>query len=153
MKKTISIPEWYLMAKNGKAPPVRIQLNGNSMYPLVRMNRDYVTIAPLEQAPVIGDIVLFSNPCIDKYVVHRVWEMKEGMILTWGDNCPVPDSWIPAENILGKITLVERGKHTIHPDPRKGLRLAKFWHRGGKVYRIGKRYIQAIKRRIRKITG
>lgn len=153
MKKTISIPEWHQMAKNDKAPPVRIQLNGNSMYPLVRMNRDYVTISPLEKTPAVGDIVLFNNSCIDKYVVHRVWEIKDSMIQTWGDNCPVPDAWLPLDNVLGKITLIERGNRTIQPDPQKGLCLAKFWHRAGKIYRVGKRYIQAIKRRIKKIAG
>ena len=153
MKKTISIPEWQQMAKSDNAPPVRIQLNGNSMYPLVRMNRDYVTIVPLEKTPSAGDIVLFNNSCIEKYVVHRVWKTKDGMIQTWGDNCPLPDPWLPLDHVLGKITLIERGKHIIHPEPKNGLCLAKFWHRGGKVYRVGKKYIQAIKRRVIRITS
>lgn len=149
MKKTISIPEWHLMAEKGDAPPVRIQLNGNSMFPLVRMNRDYVTVVPLEGEPVIGDIVLFCEPLTNRYVVHRVWEMKNGQIRTWGDQCSAPDSWIPQDAVWGKITKIERGKKTIYTDPVKGIRWAKTWHHFSRPYRILNRYRQAIMRRIK----
>ena len=61
MNRSLSIPEWHRMAMEGAAPPVRILLNGGSMFPLIRWNRDYVTIAPLKEPPVIGDIVLIAE--------------------------------------------------------------------------------------------
>ena len=57
--KSISIPEWHRLAEKGMALPVRIQLNGGSMSPLIRMNCDYVTVGPLNETPATGDIVLF----------------------------------------------------------------------------------------------
>ena len=148
MNRSISIPEWHQMATMGAAPPVRIQLNGFSMYPLIRWRRDYVTIAPLKECPVIGDIVLFCEPVTARYVVHRVWEIKDGKVLTWGDNCEKPDGWMPADAIWGKVLLIERGKRKIQPDPSKGMRWAKFWHQAGKVYRLFRRYKAGIVRRI-----
>ena len=152
MKKTISIPEWHQMAENGDAPPVRIQLNGSSMFPLVRMNRDYVTVVPLNELPVIGDIVMFCEPDTGRYVVHRVWEMKEGQIRTWGDQCAYPDRWMSPDAIWGKVTLIERGKRKIITDPDKGMRWAKIWHHFSRPYRIFDRYRQAIMGRVKKWT-
>ena len=114
MNKSISIPEWHRLSKEGTAPPVRIQLNGGSMYPLVRMNRDYVTIAPIRETPAAGDIVLFMNGNTGRYVVHRLRKTEDGKVLIRGDNCPAPDGWFQTEEILGKVVLIERGKRIIH---------------------------------------
>ena len=131
MNMSLSIPEWHRMAMESTAPPVRIQLNGGSMFPLVRMNRDYVTIAPLNRELVPGDIVLFSEAEINRYVVHRVWKIKDGNVMTWGDNCLQPDGWFPREAIWGQVVLIERGKREIKPDPEKGLRrILASWHEG-----------------------
>ena len=149
MNKTISIPEWCELAKEGTAPSVRIQLNGVSMYPLVRMNLDYVTVSQIRETPVAGDIVLFINLNTERYVVHRIWKVENGKVLTWGDNCPAPDGWFPMDTVLGKIVLVERGKRIIHPDPKKGLRWAAIWHKIKPGYYFGWRIKQGIVRRIK----
>lgn len=151
MNMSLSIPEWHRMAMEGTAPPVRIQLNGGSMFPLIRMNRDYVTIAPPNRELVPGDIVLFSEAEINRYVVHRVWKIKDGNVMTWGDNCLQPDGWFPREAIWGQVVLIERGKREIKPDPEKGLRWAGFWHHGTKVYRLYQRCRDGIARRIKKL--
>ena len=141
------------MAEEGAAPPVRIQLNGVSMFPLVRWKRDYVTIVQLSAIPEIGDIVLYFDRLngAERYVVHRVWKVQDGKILTWGDNCAAPDGWCAAEDIVGKIVLIERGNRKIIPDPRKGIRWAKFWHQAGKPYRVLERYKEALGRIVRKL--
>ncbi len=153
MIKTISIPEWHQLAEKGTTLPVRIQLNGESMFPLVRKNRDYITVVPLKEKPVAGDAVLFYEPRTDRYIVHRVWDVRDERILTWGDNCPKPDGWQPREVVWGKITRIERGKRTISPNPEKGLRWARFWHKAGKPYRFVKMYADAVKRRIKKLIS
>ena len=126
---------WHQMAMEGTAPPVRIVLMGNSMYPLVRYNKDYVTIAPWEGELTIGDIVLFIDQKRNLNVVHRVWDIRDHMVLTWGDNCAHADGWIPSELIWGKVILIERGKRNIVPNPKRGIHWAKFWHVAGKVFR------------------
>lgn len=149
MIKTISVPEWHQLAEKGATLPVRIQLNGSSMAPLIRMNHDYVTVVPLKEIPATGDIVLFYEPCTDRYIVHRVWDVQKERILTWGDNCHKPDGWRPRETVWGKITKIERGKRTIYPNPEKGLKWARFCHKTGRVYRFVMRYVDAVKRRIK----
>ena len=111
-----------------------------------------MTIIPLEAPPVAGDIVLFADPSRDRYVMHRVWRVKDSKALTWGDNCVNTDGWIPLEDIWGKALKVERGKKTIHMDAQKGIRWASFWHRAGRIYRFacGKR--NGVIRRIKKIA-
>ncbi len=142
VQRSLSIPEWHQMVAEGCAPPVRIQLGGYSMFPLVRYQKDYVTVIPLETAPFPGDIVLFADPSGDRYVMHRVMEIKDGEALTWGDNCDEADGWIPLSEIWGKALQVERGRLTIRMDAGRGLRWASFWHRVIRMYRPPLRVIR-----------
>ncbi|MBQ0059556.1 MAG: hypothetical protein KBS83_06330, partial [Lachnospiraceae bacterium] len=57
--RNISIEEWTAMAAQGIDIPVRIQLHGYSMQPLIRRMRDYVTIVPVDREMMVGDVVLF----------------------------------------------------------------------------------------------
>ncbi len=148
MNMSLPVPEWHRMAMEDGAPPVRIMLKGESMFPLVRRKKDYVTIVPLKEVPVVGDIVLFALPDIEKYVVHRVWEVKNDMVLTWGDNCRKPDEWLPLDAVWGKTILIERGRKKIKPDPQKGILWAKFWHHAGRVVYPLYNRIKGIARRI-----
>jgi len=150
MNVKLSIEQWHQMALDGTAIPVRIPLMGASMYPLVRYNRDLVTIMPIGESIQTGDIVLFKDTVRDLYVVHRVWKTEEGRILTWGDNCDAPDGWLPKEAILGKVVLIERGRREIRPDPHKGIYWAKFWHLAGKGYRFYRKYLEKLVAKIRK---
>ena len=147
-KVPLSIPLWHAMAKDGSSVPMRIPIHGGSMYPLIRMDRDYVTIMPLKEEIQVGDIVLICDPAADRYVLHRVWRLKDGQALTWGDNCACADGWQPLDSIWGKATLIERGKRTIRPDRGKGMLLARFWHVAGHVYRHVHYAAMAVKRRI-----
>ena len=134
MKRSLTIPEWHQMAQNGTFLPVRIPLQGYSMFPLIRYNSDLVTIMPIQEPLKKGDIVLFLNQTRNTYVVHRVWNIDDHSVLTWGDNCPDPDGWIPKEEVFGKAVLIERGNKRIIPDPVKGFRWARFWHKARVAY-------------------
>ena len=130
--------------------PIRIQVRGNSMYPLIRSQRDYVTIRPLEGVPQRGDVILFADPHRNaRYPLHRVWRIDGDTVLPWGDNCAAPDGLVPFSNIWGKAVLVERGKRRIELDPVKGLRMAKIWHVVGRLWRFGLR----VKRKIGQILN
>ena len=153
MKQQISIPQWHAMAQTGCIIPMRIPIHGNSMYPLVRMDRDLVTVVPLEEMPRAGDIVLFADPICDRYVLHRVWRAEGDRVLTWGDNCEKPDGWMPRDAIWGKAISIERGKRSITPDPKKGLCLARIWHRAGKTYRWCRLQGSRLKRLVKQRTG
>ncbi len=152
MNRTLSIPEWHQMAKAGNAPPVRIPLNGYSMVPLIRCRKDFVTIIPLDRELILGDIVLVAEPDTGRYVMHRVWEIQDDQVMTWGDNCVQPDRWVPMDAVWGRAELIERGRWEIKPDPIKGMRWARFWHQAGKVYRFMERGKNGIARKIRKLV-
>ena len=151
MNISLPILEWHRMAEDGKAPPVRIPLNGWSMSPLIRRARDYVTIIPVDRKLIPGDIVLIAEPDIDRYVMHRVWEIKADQVKTWGDNCERDDGWFPLDAIWGRAILIERGDRKIKTDPKKGMRWAKFWHQGRKVYHLYDKCRNGMKNRIKKM--
>ena len=151
MKQTLTIPEWHAMAQSGTAVPMRILIHGGSMYPLIRMDRDYVTIMPIKEKIRVGDIVLFSDPYQDRYVLHRVWRIEGNRVLTWGDNCRRPDPWMPLDAIWGKAALIERGKKRIVPHPARGVRMAWIWHPLSDKFRYLRGVWAAVRRRIKRI--
>ena len=151
MNRTLSIPEWHRLAQEGTKLPVRIPLSGWSMDPLIRGGRDLITVVPLEEKPQIGDIVLFAEPKGERYVMHRVWDLNNDEILTWGDNCLRPDGWLPINAVWGKAVLIERGERNIRTDPARGMKWARFWHQAGKIYRPYIKCKYALRSRIEKL--
>ena len=105
--RTIEINAWYVLAREGSAPPVTIRLEGNSMMPLIRRGKDPVTIAALQRPLRIGDVVLVVIG-EERYVVHRVWKINGTEIRTLGDNCVIPDPWIAQDCVLGQAVLYSR---------------------------------------------
>ena len=148
LTRTLSIPEWRRLASEGAALPVRIRLSGSSMFPLIRGNTDYVTVSPLCGPPAVGDIVLFCEPGTERYVMHRLWAKKNGEVLTWGDNCPGPDGWLPVGAVLGKAVLIERGGCRIVPEPKMGRIWAALWHPAVKLRRLCGRIRASLARRL-----
>ena len=144
----LSITEWHDLAGEGAPIPMRILIRGNSMFPLIRINRDYVTIYPLQGRPETGDIVMFAIPERNRYVLHRAWKVEDDRVLTWGDNCKNPDGWLPLEMIWGKAVLIERGKRDIRPDRKAGMRLARLWHHVGWIWRLSARYYHKARKQI-----
>lgn len=130
--RTLSVEEWYELSQTGTNIPVRIPVNGVSMQPLIRRNRDHVTIVPLHEIPQRGDIVLFVRRAEYPYVLHRVWEVRGNALLTWGDNCAHPDGWLPISNVWGIAKQLERGGRVIdlrtEKNRRTGCLLAPVFH-------------------------
>lgn len=78
------------------------------MHPFIQ-DGDLVTIAPLERPNLrCGQVAAFCHPETRKLVVHRVLARRPEGYLLRGDNTPDPDGLIPAEDILGLVTRVER---------------------------------------------
>ena len=105
--RTIGINAWYVLVREGSAPPVTIRLEGNSMMPLIQRGKDPVTIAALQRPLRIGDVVLVVIG-EERYVVHRVWKINGTEIRTLGDNCVIPDPWIAQDCVLGQAVLYSR---------------------------------------------
>ncbi len=74
---------------------VRLRVKGWSMYPLLRSNKEVITLRPLREGePRVGDAVLFRYR--DAHILHRVESIKEGIYYMRGD---------------GNIKLTESAEH------------------------------------------
>lgn len=128
LEKTIAIPidEWHTLSLDDACVKVEIQLAGHSMQPLIRKNKDFVTIQPMRRKILKGDIVLFKN--IDgRYIVHRVRKINIDKLQTMGDNCTQPDREISENEILGYVTHIHRGNITIFVDTPIWRLFGCFW--------------------------
>jgi len=104
-------------AVHEKGASFRFKAAGHSMTPAIR-DGDVITISPLKDImPRRGDVVAFRHPERPQMLVHRVLHGRGKKYYIKGDNCPEGDGWVPAENILGLITNVERrGKARFLPN-------------------------------------
>lgn len=93
--------------------PLRTPVRGFSMKPFIR-DGDILTVAPLAgRLPEVGEVVAFVQPETGRLAIHRVVSRTpEGWLLR-GDNCPESDGLVPAQNLLGRVTAVERGGRRI----------------------------------------
>ena len=128
-ERCISIAQWRALAQRGVVLPMRIPLDGDSMRPLIRRGRDRVTIVPLSRPLRRGDVVLFEYPA-GRYVVHRVYRMRDESVRTLGDHCWNPDPWMPRACVLGLAIQFERDGRTIRLDNRPARRMGRIWMAG-----------------------
>ncbi len=128
-ERCISIAQWHALAQRGVALPMCIPLDGDSMRPLIRRGRDRVTIGPLSRPLRRGDVALFEYPA-GRYVVHRVYRMRDECVRTLGDHCWKPDPWMPRSCVLGLAIQFERDGKTIRLDNRLARCMGRIWMTG-----------------------
>ena len=149
--RTLSIDEWHKLALEGTELPMRIPINGVSMYPLIRRNRDPVTIMPAKDTIAVGDIVMFADPSRKRYVLHRLWKFEGDRVLTWGDNCYCADGWMPRDRVWGIAVKIERGRKEIIPDRTRGMRHARCMHARLKIVRPVHAFLSRLRRGFKRI--
>lgn len=95
---------------------------GVSMLPLLRQGKDLFTVEKKGEARCKrGDVVLYRRPP-DKYVLHRVIEVRPDDYVILGDNCVMKEYGIRDADILGVMTgYVRNGK--AHKVTETGYRL------------------------------
>ena len=126
----ISIEQWMNMRVGGAdAPPIWFTVEGSSMFPLIRMNRDRVLLVSVEPEDVrVGDIVLFPGHFSNAdYCLHRVYKLEGDRVQTFGEGNRKPDGWFPRSLILGRAKLIKRGKRTIDCEDPKWRKAAACW--------------------------
>lgn len=124
--RSVSIQQWAEWVRSGAAPTVTIRLDGDSMRPLIRRNRDAVTLQPLTRPLKCGDVVLFRSGT-GQYVVHRVWKLCGQSVRTLGDNCWNPDPWMDAGQVLGIVVSVKRNMRVWKLNTRLSRSLGRTW--------------------------
>ncbi len=107
--------------------PAWLKMHGYSMFPGL-LPGDLVRVAPLNENPEIGQIVIFHR--VDRLVVHRViaLDRKTGAVITKGDASLGEDDPLPPEAILGIASMRRRGNALTGLRPRPELaRVSKDW--------------------------
>ena len=133
-KTEITVAKWHELAsaeqRKGVTIPVSFCVNGWSMEPFIRYQRDEVTIHPVTQPLRRGDIVLFAAKRLGgDYVLHQIQKIENGIVTTLGSNCLYPDMPIPLEKVLGIAREVRRGKRMISTDSWYWRAAAVLWVR------------------------
>jgi hypothetical protein len=100
--------EQLLDAVLARGQSVRFRARGFSMRPVIQ-DHDVVTVSPLGGAiPCAGDMVACRHPATRRLVVHRVRAARPDGWLVQGDNVLDPDGVVPAADLIGLVTRVER---------------------------------------------
>jgi hypothetical protein len=92
-----------------KGASFRFRAKGWSMAPFIR-DGDVICVSPLAASgPMIGDVVAFFTPEMQRLVVHRVVLRRGDACVSRGDNVPgMTDGTISGKHILGRVTRVTR---------------------------------------------
>ena len=126
---------------------------GVSMLPLLRQGRDLFIVEKRGPGRLkTGDVVLYRRPP-DKYVLHRIVEVREKDYVILGDNCVNREYGITDDDILGVMTgFVRDGKqHTV---TERGYRLYRFlWLHGAPMRVFLKKAVWRVKAGIKKVLG
>jgi signal peptidase I len=97
-----------LSATLARGAPFRFSAKGSSMNPFIK-DGDAITISPLRTTDLgDGDVVAFKRFGTDRLVIHRIVGIRNGLFLIQGDNISGTDGVIPAAELLGRVTKVER---------------------------------------------
>ncbi len=87
---------------------------GVSMLPLLRQGKDLFTVRKKgSERCKVGDVVLYRRG--DRYVLHRVVEVRENDYVILGDNCVCREFGVTDEEIIGVMTGYVRGgkEHSV----------------------------------------
>ena len=92
---------------------LKFETRGSSMSPFIR-DSDWVTTAPLGRRAVrLGDIVACVVSENERPIIHRVVSRKNGCYLIKGDRTASADGHAYAEDIIGRVTVVERNDRKV----------------------------------------
>ena len=93
------------LVNNGKT--VGIPIEGNSMSPFLITGRDYVLFQKPKRPLKVGDIVFFRRDT-GKYVLHRIYSIKNGDYYMVGDGQTIVEGPIRTNQIFGIVTKIKR---------------------------------------------
>ena len=124
---------------------------GVSMLPLLRQGKDLFTVRKKgKERCKAGDVVLYRRTP-DRYVLHRVVEVRPEDYVILGDNCIAKEYGIRDEDILGIMTgYVRDGKEHSIEEP--GYRVySNLWMHTIGMRVCAKRCRNALARRVKQV--
>ena len=97
---------------------------GESMEPMLRQNRDLVTIQVPETRLKKYEVALYKRG--KDYVLHRVLDVKKGFYLIRGDNTFSMEH-VPDSAVIGVLTSFQRKSRVYSVTDRNYLLYVRFW--------------------------
>lgn len=158
MSKIISMDEMVVIMREqlDRGGKVEFTPKGNSMLPMLRNNIDVVLIEKQQGRLKKYDLPLYQREN-GKYVLHRVLEVcSDGTYVICGDNQVIKEYGICDKNVIGVVTeFVRKGKRYSCSSVRYKIycRIWCFLLPLRKRYRITRRFLGKVKRKIKYIFG
>lgn len=150
--RSLSVQEWHEFALEGAYTSVTLKLAGCSMQPLIRKNRDSVTVVPVFRELRRGDIVLFAR-ADGSFVVHRVRRISGSTVQTVGDACVIPDGQLAAADVWGIAVRLERNGRTFNLDSGFSRGLGRLWMLTLPVRRLYINMLRFAARTLKRLKG
>lgn len=119
--------EALLYLAEGKS--VKLRIHGNSMFPLLRSEKDEVVLCRVDVAEEKlhnNQIVLYKREN-GQYVLHRIVKVHGSYIDLRGDAQKVIERNVPVEAVLGKVTQIVRSQKIFSVDSIRQKIYFFFW--------------------------
>ena len=124
---------------------------GTSMLPLLRQGKDLFTVRRKgAERCRVGDVVLYRRPP-DRYVLHRIVEVRPEDYVILGDNCITKEYGIRDDDIIGVMTgFVRDGKEHSTDEPGYRLYTSALLHTVGQRVFL-KRCIASLAKSVKRV--
>lgn len=101
---------------------------GVSMRPLLKQDRDLVTVRPVTGRLKKYDVPLYKRKHDGKYVLHRIIAVHEKDYVIRGDNTYVKEYGITDDDIIGVLTDFQRKKKNYSVEMRGYKIYSRVWN-------------------------
>ena len=119
----------YVAERLSDGDNVRLRLKGNSMFPLLRNNKDVVVLAPCTGEKLVPmDVVLFRYR--GDYVLHRIVRREGDRLLMQGDGVYASFEQCMVGDVVGRVIAVCRPSGRV--DSVDGWR----WRIASRLWRV-----------------
>ena len=147
MKKVVPnifLQEAAEILKSGQ--PVRLHIDGQSMYPFIRGGKDEVEVVPYDGVSALPLWCAAFYCWEGKYMIHRYIGTKEGKLLMMGDGNLVQIEEVSPHAIKGILGTIFKANGKIQDcSDEKWIKKGLLWYRMRKL----RRFILPILKRIR----
>lgn len=117
-----------LLREDPRAEELPLLISGGSMTPFLIGGRDTVFLSRPEKLICRGDILLYRRDN-GGFVLHRVYRVVDGSYTMLGDAQTVPEPGIRPDQIIARVTRVQRKGKLLQPGDFWWEFFAKVWLR------------------------
>lgn len=110
----VLVEEYERLLQSGEAEALPLVISGNSMSPFLVHGRDTVFLSKPKGPFKKGDMLLYRRRN-GAYILHRVYKAEKDGLTMIGDAQTEPERGIAPEQVIAKVTAVERKGKILSP--------------------------------------